>query len=185
MRRGRPLFQSSRSKRRPLKVVDLPSRRSKSRSPTSLSLKNLSRKLNRSFLGSSESGCLDGRSVESMEPLVAMREAEAKAVFGGPRTMSSRSDGQAPQLAKISLAFSTPNVEKTTVVHRREVGRELPEFEPRDTWRASKMLDRRGVVSEGLLGSLGLVVFRCVVGSGSGLARHRPNQSHGHCHGRE
>lgn len=56
----------------------------------------------------------------------------------------------------------------------------LPEFELRETWRVSKMLGRRGVVSFGLLGSRGPVVFLCVVGSGIGLVQHRPSQSPGH-----
>lgn len=86
-RRGRPLFQSSLSLRRLVKVPSFPSRLS--RSPDSRSLKNLSRKLKRSFLDSSESCILDGRSVASIEPLPAMRDAEAKAVRGGPRIMSS------------------------------------------------------------------------------------------------
>lgn len=69
------------------------SRLSKSLSPASLSLKILSRKLKRSFLGSSGSSGLDDRSVASIEPLLAMRD-EAKAVLGGPRTISSRIEYQ-------------------------------------------------------------------------------------------
>jgi hypothetical protein len=52
-------------------------------------LKNLSRRLKLLFLGSSDSPCLKGRSVASIDPLPGMREAEAKAVLGGPSMISS------------------------------------------------------------------------------------------------
>lgn len=68
------------------------SRLSKSLSPASLSLKNFSLKLYRSVLASSESLILEGRSVESVAGFPNIREAEAKDVLGGPRTMFSKTN---------------------------------------------------------------------------------------------
>lgn len=122
VRRGRPLFQSSLSPRRLLllNVPNFPSRRSESLSPNSRSLKNFSRKLNRSFFESSWSLGLDDRSVASIDPLPGIRDAEAKAVFGGPRMMSSMGDQRRHASVRSSNFQSKKREQWTWGIRHRE-----------------------------------------------------------------